>query len=131
MVLRAASPEDRRIDGETPRRVVLADMSPLLRAMVRAIVNSADGLAIVGEVADSRRLVETTTELRADVLVVGDEEQFADAWHDALASVPRLRVVTVDDDGRHGSLHDAGPSSTLLLPLSAEKLVETIRGDDA
>ena len=102
--------------------MVLADMSPMLRAMVRAILNQADGVAIVGEVVDSRRLLETTTRLHADVLVVGDEAQFSDAWCTALATVPRLRVVTVDDDGRHGVLHE------LLRPLSAETLVETVRG---
>lgn len=106
---------------------MLADLSLLLRQLVHSIVSHETGLRIVAEVTDPSELVATAKQARAHVVIVGDEKHFNEAWHDALATVPRLRVLSVVQDGRRGWLHELRPSSTPLGSLSAASLVSSVR----
>lgn len=108
-------------------RVVLADMTQLLREIVRSVVSSEDDLSIVAEVTDPRDLVRTAMRERANVLIVGDEHRFREAWNDALETIPRLRVLAVVQDGRRGCLHELRPRHTPLGTLSAESLLASVR----
>ena len=76
---------------------------------------------------DPGELVGTAASARADVVIVGEEGGFQEAWREALTTVPRLRVLSVVHDGRRAWLHELQPRSTSLGTLSAQTLVTSVR----
>jgi DNA-binding NarL/FixJ family response regulator len=54
----------------TPIRVLLADDHALVRAGLRALVASLDGVEVVGEAADGREALSKVKELRPDVVMM-------------------------------------------------------------
>ncbi len=72
-------------------RVVLADDQALIRAGFRALVDSADDLAVVGEAEDGHAAVELLRTTRADVVLM-------DIRMPGLDGLAATREICADDD---------------------------------
>lgn len=114
-------------------RVVLADDHELVRPGLRALVDSAPGMRVVGEASNGREAVARARELGPDVLVMdvsmpGMDGAAATEW--IARELPAVRVIalTAHDDRAHLTrLMQAGASGYVLKRAAADELVRAIR----
>lgn len=114
-------------------RVVLADDHPLVREGLRAMLDGAERIELVAEVADGARLLEAVGRLQPDVVLV--DIRMPDI--DGLEAVRRIKekhpqvralMLTVHDEDSY--VHEAivaGASGYLLKTVSPAELIEGIR----
>lgn len=112
-------------------RVVVADDQALVRAGLRAILESECGIAVVGEAATGRDAVDVARAQRADVVLMDVRMPVMDGLEAtrrlADTSCRVLVLTTFDtDDVVFGALH-AGASGFLLKDAPADHLIAAIR----
>ena len=120
--------------GELSVRVLLVDDEPLIRAGLRAIVDSEPGLTVVGEAADGAEVPGLVARLRPDVVLMDVRMPAVDgirATAHLLSTVdvpPKVVVVTTfeNDDYVYDALL-AGASGFLLKRARPEEIVTAIR----
>lgn len=105
-------------------RIVLLDMSPLLRDIIRETADLDGGFEVVADVSHEVDLWETLARTHPELVIVGPEAP--DGTAAAIVHSQRLvRVVELDDDGR-SVLHELVPRETGLAELSPEALLRTV-----
>jgi DNA-binding NarL/FixJ family response regulator len=116
-----------------PVRVLVVDDDKLMRAGLRAVLSSDEGIEVVGEAADVRAAIESAGRLEPDVVLMDvrmPEMDGITATREVLASSPEVRVVIVttfeEDDYVFGALA-AGASGFLLKRTGPEELIEAIK----
>lgn len=114
-------------------RVYLVDDHPVVRNGLRALVDAAGDMAVVGEAYDGESAVRQTLELRPDVVVM-DVSMPGMSGTEATARIraacPEVRVVALtahEDGGYLRQLLDAGASGYVLKRSAAADLVGAIR----
>jgi RNA polymerase sigma factor (sigma-70 family) len=114
-------------------RVLLVDDDDLMRAGLRAVLSSDDGLEIVGEVPGGRGAVGAVREKRPHVVLMDIRMPDLDgiaATREVLSAMPDAKVVILttfeDDDYLFGALA-AGASGFLLKRTRPEDLIAAIR----
>ncbi|MET8851632.1 response regulator transcription factor [Amycolatopsis sp. NPDC004625] len=115
-------------------RVLLVDDELLIRAGLRAIVDSEDGLAVVGEAADGAEVPGLVARLRPDVVLMDVRMPAVDGIRatthlmSTVDSPPKVIVVTTfeNDDYVYDALL-AGASGFLLKRARPEEIVAAIR----
>jgi DNA-binding NarL/FixJ family response regulator len=107
-------------------RIVLVDMSPLLREIIREALVAEPDLEVVAEhegPVDLRAVVEHDA---ADFVIFG-----ADASDEGVQSIVAgnrgVRAIEVRSDGRESVLYELRPHRVPLGEISSEALVRTIR----
>ena len=112
-----------------PVRVLVVDDDKLMRAGLRAVFSSDEGIEVVGEAADGRAAIESASRLEPDVVLMDvrmPEMDGITATREVLASSPDVRVVIVttfeEDDYVFGALA-AGASGFLLKRTPPEELI--------
>jgi DNA-binding NarL/FixJ family response regulator len=108
-------------------RVVLVDMSNLLRGIVREVLVPEPDVVLVGEFPDATGLLEAVDETAADVVVVGGRLGAGAPVRDLLAARPRVRVLAIADDGRRGTVFLLTPERESLGEVSPGVLLDAIR----
>ncbi|MFJ4188050.1 response regulator [Kitasatospora sp. NPDC089509] len=119
-------------------RLLIADDHPVVRAGLRAVLESEPDFAIVAEAATAERAVELATEPGVDVDVVLMDLQFgpgsamngaqATAAITARAGAPRVLVVTTyDSDADTLPALEAGATGYLLKDAPPEELAQAVR----
>jgi DNA-binding NarL/FixJ family response regulator len=114
--------------------VLLVDDEPLIRAGLRAIVDSEDGLTVLGEAADGAEVPGLVARLRPDVVLMDVRMPAVDgirATTHLMSTVdnpPKVIVVTTfeNDDYVYDALV-AGASGFLLKRARPEEIVAAIR----
>jgi DNA-binding NarL/FixJ family response regulator len=116
-----------------PVRVLVVDDDKLMRAGLRAVLSSDEGIEVVGEAADGRAAIESAGRLEPDVVLMDvrmPEMDGITATREVLAASPDVRVVIVttfeEDDYVFGALA-AGASGFLLKRTGPEELIEGIK----
>jgi DNA-binding NarL/FixJ family response regulator len=108
-------------------RIVLVDMSPLLREIVRDTVVRQPDLDVVAEHeagVDVRAVVERND---ADFVIVGSEAT-ADAGVRSLVGAELgVRALELHSDGKESVLYELRPHRVPLGEISPETLLQTIR----
>jgi len=106
-------------------RIVLIDMAPLLREIVREAIVREPDLELVAEHDDID--IRTVVELEdPDFIIVGEDA--ADGDVRALVGAGRgLRALEVQSDGRESVLYELRPHRIALGEISSETLVRAIR----
>jgi DNA-binding NarL/FixJ family response regulator len=103
---------------------LLIDVPRLLREIVLVALAGADDIDLVGELgADSAPAALNAGP--ADFAMLGGDD--AQLIGDLLAVAPRLKLLTVIDDGRDAALYELRPQKVELGELSPERLVSIIR----
>jgi DNA-binding NarL/FixJ family response regulator len=116
----------------TPVRVLVVDDDDLMRAGLRAVLSSDDGIEVVGEAVDGRDAVSRVGRLNPDVVLMDVRMPRLDgiAATRALAeAAPEARVLIVttfeEDEYIFGAL-SAGASGFLLKRTRPEELIAAI-----
>jgi hypothetical protein len=99
----------------------------MLADIVKAVIASEDDLELVDEIAGIAGLAQAACKAQADVLIVGGALDGSYSLT-ILYGAPRLKIVAIDADGRHGVLHELRPSRTLISEISPATLVAAVRG---
>jgi DNA-binding NarL/FixJ family response regulator len=113
-------------------RVLIVDDDDLMRAGLKSVLSSDEGLRVVGEAEDGRSAVERTLELSPDVVLMDVRMPDLDgvaATRELLGVAPDSRVVILttfeQDDYIFGAL-SAGASGFLLKRTRPEELIAAI-----
>jgi DNA-binding NarL/FixJ family response regulator len=117
--------------------VVLADDHPVVRNGLRALIDSLDGLAVVGEAADGAAAVREAQLLKPDVVVMDVRMPGIDgleATRRIRAAVPRTAVLVLtmyeDDDTVFAAMR-AGASGYLLKGAEQGEIERGLRATAA
>jgi DNA-binding NarL/FixJ family response regulator len=115
-----------------PVRVLLADDDDLMRAGLRAVLSTDEGIEVVGEAGDGRAAVSEALVRRPDVVLMDVRMPDLDgisATRELLAVVPAAKVAILttfeQDDYIFGAL-SAGASGFLLKRTRPEELIAAI-----
>ncbi|WP_255955696.1 response regulator [Streptomyces odontomachi] len=114
-------------------RVVIADDEELLRTGFRLVIDSWDGLAVVGEAGDGRQALQVIDRMRPDVVLMDLRMPGMDgieATRQIVASGSAARVLmltTFDEDEHVLAALRAGASGFLLKEMESTELVAAIR----
>jgi DNA-binding NarL/FixJ family response regulator len=113
-------------------RVLLVDDDDLMRAGLKAVISSDDGIEVVGEAGDGRAAIQAVRAHRPDVVLMDVRMPDLDgiaATRELLAGSPELKVAILttfeDDDYIFGAL-SAGASGFLLKRTKPEELIAAI-----
>lgn len=114
-------------------RVLLADDHAVVREGLKALINSQEGMAVIGEAANGAAAVTMAGELDPDVVVVDvsmPELNGAQATVQLRAARPDRKVLALtvhEDVGYLRLLMEAGASGYVLKRAAASELVRAIR----
>jgi hypothetical protein len=88
-------------------RVLLIDMTRVLREIARVIFTREPAIDVVGELPDTRELLPTVQRTWPDVLVVGlDDHRLPAAYGSVFRMLPAARVIAVYGDGQYADLYE-------------------------
>ena len=113
--------------------VLLVDDHALMRAGLRALVDDADGMRVVGAVADGAAALEAARRLRPDVVLMDLSMpglDGAEATRQMTAELPDVQVLVLTSfaDGENVvRALDAGAAGYLLKDAEPASLVEAVR----
>jgi len=99
----------------------------MLSDIVKAVIASQADFELVGEIGGTTGLARAAGKAAADVLIVGGALRGSHTLR-ILYGMPRLKIVTIEADGRQGFLHELRPSRTPVGEISPGILVAAIRG---
>jgi DNA-binding NarL/FixJ family response regulator len=115
-----------------PVGVLIVDDDKLMRAGLRAVLSSDEGIEVVGEAGDGRAAIDSARRLDPDVVLMDvrmPEMDGVTATREVLRAAPETRVVIVttfeEDDYVFGGLA-AGASGFLLKRTGPEELIAAI-----
>ena len=119
--------------GDMGLRVLIADDHPVVRGGLRALIDTIDGLDVVGLAADGDAAVRETQLLRPDVVMMDVQMPGTDgveATRRIRASVPDSAVLMLtmyDDDATVFTAMQAGARGYLLKGAEQDEIVTAIR----
>src|SRR5579862_5066525 len=116
-------------------RILLADDQALIRAGFRVLLDSADGMKVVGEAASGGEAVDLARQLRADVVLMdirmpgvdGLEATRRIAADDDLAGVKVVILTTFESDEYVYQALRAGASGFLVKDAEPDELIRAVR----
>jgi len=114
-------------------RVVVCDDHAVLRAGLQRLIESVDGIDVIGTAADGHEAVETVVRLRPDVALMDLSMPRLDgvaATRRITAVAPEVRVVVLTSfhhRARIAEAMDAGAVGYLLKDATPDELVRAIR----
>ena len=111
-------------------RIVLIDMSPLLREIIRKALVPGPDLEVVAEHEGSVDLRAAVEQDDADFVIFGGDAS-GERVRSLVAANAGLRAIEVRSDGRESVLYELRPHRILLGEISSETLVRTIRAAPA
>jgi DNA-binding NarL/FixJ family response regulator len=116
------------------QRIVLVDDHPVVRAGMRALLSSVDGLEVVGEASSGEEALDVVRAQQPDVVLMdlrlGSGMDGAEATGAIIAGEQPPKVVvltTYDTDADILRAVEAGASGYLLKDSDPEKLINAIR----
>jgi len=111
-----------------PTRILLIDMPRMLRETVRYVVACAPLLEVVAELDGVADFAAAARTYDPQVVITDPHGCDRAAIARLLDARPRIRVLTIEDDGRRGVLHRLAPEALPLGDLSRERLLEALHG---
>jgi hypothetical protein len=108
-------------------RVLIAGMPNMLADIISAVVVSQTDFELLGDVIGTVGLALAASKATADVLVLGRRLQRRDTLR-VLSRSPRMKIITIDPDGRSGALYELRQDRSVLDEVSPIALVAAIRG---
>jgi LuxR family maltose regulon positive regulatory protein len=113
--------------------ILLVDDHPMLRKGLRLLIESEDGLSVVGESNDGQEAIDRVRELTPDIVVMDinmPNLNGIDATRQILAESPQTRILALSiHSGRQyvENMLEAGAVGYLLKESAPEELIKAIR----
>jgi len=114
-------------------RVAVVDDQPLIRAALRALLDQADGITVIGEASDGQAAVDLARRKRPDVMVIDVRMPGLDGLEATArirADQPDVQVIVLTtyelDDYVFGAIR-AGASGFFLKDGDADELIRGVR----
>ena len=107
-------------------RILISDVPGMLRDIIEEILAAQSDMTVVGAGSDGVGVVEAVERTRADLLIRGDGHDDPEV-EAVLEARPRLKVLSVEGDGRHSYLSELRPQVSPLGELSPQTLLDSIR----
>ena len=120
-------------EPSSPIKVLIVDDEALIRAGLRALLQAADGYAVVGEAASGVEAVRQSRRYAPDVVLMDIRMPIMDGLEAtrvlaAEAHPPRVLIVTTFDDDEHVfEALRAGASGFIVKDTPPRRLLEAIR----
>jgi DNA-binding NarL/FixJ family response regulator len=116
-------------------RVLIADDQALIRAGFKVLLDSADGMEVVGEASNGAHAVDQARQVRADVVLMdirmpgtdGLEATRQIAADDNLAGVKVIILTTFESDEYVYQAIRAGASGFLVKDCEPDELIQAVR----
>jgi DNA-binding NarL/FixJ family response regulator len=109
-------------------RVLVADMTPMLRDIISDAVTNETDLELVGTLDVGQPLLSVLTRIEPDVLILrAGSPNDTSLAEEVLARWPRTKVLMITHDGRGAVLHTLRPYRVVLGDVSSESLLAAIR----
>jgi DNA-binding NarL/FixJ family response regulator len=106
-------------------RVLLIDMAPMTREIVRDTISSAPDIALVGEFPADTSVAQVAADSEADVVIFGRAgEGLRGRCQELMSNRPRTRVLILERDGR---LYELRPRAVPLGEASPSTLLDAVR----
>jgi DNA-binding NarL/FixJ family response regulator len=110
------------------RKVLLLGTSRLFGDLVKGIVEPADDVRVVAEVATEDELPEALEATDADFVVAAlDDPTLTESYLSLLEERPRLRVLALAGEGRRGFLWELRPRRVPIGEVSPTTLLAALR----
>jgi len=117
----------------TPIRVVITEDHPVVRAGIRDMLLSVDGIELVGDAANGVEAMQKVEALRPDVMLLDIElpdSTGVDITRKILASFPETKILILsghEDKHYIRALFELGVSGYLTKDEAPESIIEAIR----
>lgn len=114
-------------------RLVVADDHPIMRAALRAYVDSAPDMECIGEAANGLEIIELVRETKPDVVIMDlkmPEMGGVEATAKVMAIAPEtsvLAVTTFSSEGHALQALNAGAKGYIVKDATAEQVLDAIR----
>jgi hypothetical protein len=108
-------------------RVGLVDVPRLLREILVTTFESQPDFEVDDTFGPSASLVAAAVASNADVLITASTALAISDLHTALFARPRMKILSIELDGRRAFLHELYPRRVALGELSPDGLMEQIR----
>jgi DNA-binding NarL/FixJ family response regulator len=109
-------------------RVVLMDMSPMLRQILRGLVHGRSGIEVVAEYTEMAPLLRVVEEHEANLVLFGhDSSRLSSECRELLEARPYTRLLAVGNEGRRSTLYELRPHREPLGEVSPDELLEALR----
>ena len=112
-------------------RIVLIDMSPLLREIVREALSDEPDLDVVAEHDAVADVGEAVARAAANFIIVGSDAATHDSVRAFVASTRGVRALEVQSGGKESVLYELRPHRVSLGEISTDTLLRTIRAAPA
>jgi DNA-binding NarL/FixJ family response regulator len=125
----------RDANGDQPAitRILLADRSDMIRAGMRAMLNTLDDVEVVGEASDSRTAARLALKLMPDIVMMDiglHQPNGLEGIRELLRTQPRLKVIVCAperDQQKIVQVFRIGGSGYLLTDSSAGEVASALR----
>ena len=106
-------------------RVFLADDAEVVRRAIRSLLSEREGIKVVGEAATFPEVLQKTTELKPDVIVL--DLHMADGEKERLPAGPKLLAISfANDDEAKATAASIGVAKLLDKMQLASELIPAI-----
>ncbi len=108
--------------------VLLVRLPRVLSDIISGVLTAEPGVKVRLEETPRRDVTESVLEAAPDVAIVSsDSPDLHQRWDDLLGELPRLKILTIVDDGRLGFLYELRPCRVPLGEVSAQTLLDAVR----
>lgn len=107
------------------QRIVLIDVPPLVRDLVRMLVFEEPTLKLIGEYADAAEALADLEGAPADAIVTTQPE--SESVREVLRHWPRARVIVMSDDGRRTTTFELVLRERVLGDVSVDSLLAELQ----
>lgn len=102
-------------------------MKPLLRDIVRMVIEEQPDMRVVDEIAEDDRIADVVRKRQPDFVIWGIGNAFEDRYSSVLKAHPDMQILAVEEKGRKGTLYLLKPHRRSLGQLSKKRLVNALR----
>jgi DNA-binding NarL/FixJ family response regulator len=116
-------------DGRLERiRVLLVDLTTMLRGVITEILATDPSIEVVGDVAATTSVLTAVEHSAAHVVICGTEDRdLSPVWRQVFRGHPDTKVVALLDDGQEAFLYELCPRREALGELSPQGLIAAVK----